>query len=201
MQNYSNEMCYNKQDNRAYKGEEGREMKNRTLILMIGSILILLTGCGTKSDDDLIFTDEVIKLISDYYDNADIEILDEVDIDLNIKLIFLEVDQQKGFSIFEKDNEKISVLRNYLFDSTKPFSNQLVPYNQPDQFLYVVYSDGSELTKVQLTINNDEVQTKEVALNKSSLTIFNLNLPLGTSNFQMEEIYYGLFGEEIYLKN
>lgn len=201
MQNYSNEMCYNKQDNRAYKGEGGREMKNRTLILMIGSILILLTGCGTKSDDDLIFTDEVIKLISDYYDNADIEILDEVDIDLNIKLRFLEVDQQKGFSIFEKDNEKISVLRNYLFDSTKPFSNQLVPYNQPDQFLYVVYSDGSELTKVQLTINNDEVQTKEVALNKPSLTIFNLNLPLGTSNFQMEEIYYGLFGEEIYLKN
>ena len=52
---------------------------------MIGAILILLTGCGTKSDDDLIFTDEVIKLISHYYDNADIEILDEVDIDLNIK--------------------------------------------------------------------------------------------------------------------
>lgn len=178
-----------------------REMKNRTLILMIGAILILLTGCGTKSDDDLISTDEVIKLISDYYDNADIEILNDVDINLNTKLIFLEVDQQKGFSIFEKDNEKISVLRNYLFDSTKPFSNQLVPYNQPDQFLYLVYSDGSELTKVQLTINNDEVQTREVALNKPSLTIFNLNLPLGTSNFQMEEIYYGLFGEEIYLKN
>lgn len=47
---------------------------------MIGAILILLTGCGTKSDDDLISTDEVIKLISDYYDNADIEILNDVDI-------------------------------------------------------------------------------------------------------------------------
>ena len=168
---------------------------------MIGAVLILLTGCLTKSNDDLISTDEIIKLISDYYDNTDITILDDVDIDLNTKLIFLDINQQKGFSIFEKDNQKISVLQNYLFDSTQSFASQLVPYSHPNQLLYLVYSDGSELIKVQLTINNDEVQTKEVVLNKPSLTIFNLNLPPGTSNFQMEEIYYGLYREEIYLEN
>ncbi len=165
-------------------------------VFMLGAIFIFLSGCEISSKN-LISMDEIVKLISHFYENSHISILGETDIDLNTKLIFLEVDKQRGFSVFEQDNLKSSALNNYLFDSTKPFSGQLVPYNQPDEFLYIVYSDGSELTKVQLTINNDKIQTKEVILNEPSLTIFNLNLPPGTTHFTLDRVYYGIIGEEI----
>lgn len=175
--------------------EQRGNLMKRWRVAFYFCLLVILVGCYRvpELNDIEFFKEEILK----YYDGEAIEILTLEEIDEYTSLIFYKVDNEYGYSKYEKSDSKTSELSIQAFSSNS-FDSGLVPYGNPDKFLVVVFSDGTELSKVQVTVNEEVLPSQEIEIGLPTLTIFDLNLPAGTDYFEMEVSYFDESGTEIF---
>lgn len=160
-------------------------------------LLFILSGCYYAPElNDVDFFEEQIPK---YYDGQAIEILTLDQLDEYTSLIFYKVGNEYGYSKYERPDSKTSELSIQAFSSNS-FDSVLVPYSNPDKFLVIVFSDGVELDKVQVTVNEEGLPSQEIEIGFPTMTVFDLNLPAGTDYFEMGVTYFDESGTEIFFK-
>lgn len=158
--------------------KEGEKIMKRWGILIFICLLVFLTVRykTTKSNNE----EFLKKQISEFYEDEEIEFLSLEEIGDCISLIFYKVKGEYEYSEYE-DSEL--VLRTVSLSS---FEEELLPYRDADKPLLIVFSDGTELAKVQITVNEEDWPSQKIEIDFPTMTVFDLNLPVGTDYFEME---------------
>lgn len=73
--------------------------------------------------------------------------------------------------------------------------------NDMNKYKYVVVSNGDNLSKVKLTINNKYVESKDIPINKFSINVFSMDLPEGDlKSINLESDFFDSSGNTIFIK-
>lgn len=71
--------------------------------------------------------------------------------------------------------------------------------NDINKYKYVVVSNGDKLNKVNLTINNEYIESKCIPINKYSINVFSMNLPEGDlKSISLESNFFDSSGNAIF---
>ena len=102
------------------------------------------------------------------------QILDELSLDLNFKIIFVNDENSL--------NEKIKKLNNYLIISNKKYSNfnhQIVLDNIPINIFKLIEKINIEFLKIQFNIQSEvKIKNYTIDLNSREMIMYNRNLKL-----------------------
>ena len=112
------------------------------------------------------------------------QILEELDLDLNFKIIFTDSE----FSL----NEKIKNLNNYLIVSNKKYlniSNQFILYNIPISIFKLIEKINIEFLKIQFN-SQSEVKVKNYTIDLNSREMLLKNLKLKLTEKEINTITY-----------
>jgi hypothetical protein len=160
-------------------------MKKILLAIFVALIMIsVATGYYFKQDKALNGNNE--DSIKKYlYSNLipktenDINIIDTVEIE-NSKIVGFSTNKGQGVVMFDKDKKgNYTTGRDGVYDIIDKkhikVSAYSVRYGNDSKSAYVIISDGKDVSKVEIVVNDKKNYSKKVKLNEPSMVIFNEN--------------------------
>ena len=177
----------------------------KKIIILISLLLSILFISGCSNSDTILNTDEdILEYINEsgLMNNIGVEnlsIIDTIHID-NSKIVTFLSNTGQGYIVCEK-NEK----GNYIMtdNMAEDVSNELgvsdftVRYNHNSGFenrdmAYIVISDGSKVSNVEMTIN-DHVFSKKLKIGKPSMAFVNLRDDFSNDELKSISLYCKYF--------
>lgn len=109
----------------------------------------------------------------------DINIIDTAEIE-NSKIVGFSTDKGQGVVMFDKDKKgNYTTGRDGVYDTIDKkhikVSAFSVRYGNDSKSAYVIISDGKDVGKVEIVVNDKKKYSKKVKLNEPSMVIFNEN--------------------------
>ncbi|MGL4338588.1 MAG: hypothetical protein ACRCST_17005 [Turicibacter sp.] len=171
------------------------------IIIILISIVLGISYLMIEDERSKLYGNDeqtILKSIARLYqvDETAIEVIEVVDVD-EYRIVGFQMDQRFGVAQFEKNDQGDYLnIKSQISGSKQSYDVHFIWKGHSFKPLIIVFSDGSELTKVKITANQTYTKTQEVELNMRSMNVIDLNIPEEVNSLTMEYIGYDRMGQE-----